>query len=83
MGKAVVGTPVGAIPELIGNKRGFLSSSTTPEGVKETLLFALLNREERSQRGKEASIFARNFFQPEKMAEEYLSLYHIVLKEVQ
>jgi glycosyltransferase involved in cell wall biosynthesis len=83
MGKAVVGTPVGAIPELIGNKRGFLSPSTTPEGVKETLLFALLNREERSQRGKEASIFARNFFQPEKMAEEYLSLYHIVLKEVQ
>jgi len=58
LGVPVVGTPLGAIPELLGDERGFIAVSVTPEALAASIRQALTDENGRAERAERAAAFA-------------------------
>jgi len=75
MGCAVVGTPSGALPELLAKGRGFVSGSFSPVDLAETLRAALSDPAACRIAGSEARRFASEELSVDVVGERYVELY--------
>ena len=60
LGKCVITTQIASIPELIGDERGFISTSTNVEALQNAITDVLENPEVVSQRIKKAKHFVQS-----------------------
>lgn len=75
-GKAVVGSAVGGIPEMIQEGlTGFLVPPGDPETLADRLLWLLTHPEEAEEMGKRARAFAEKFFSPGAYHQAYRQLF--------
>ena len=78
MGRAVVATPSGALPELLADGRGFVAAASTPKVLAETLLAALEDDERRKSSERKARDFALSDLSIECVGPKYEALYGTV-----
>lgn len=78
-GKPVIGTAVGAIPELIKEDRGILLTSPNPKSISEALIFLLSNESKREEYGENGKNFIITAYSAERMASETALLYEEML----
>jgi glycogen(starch) synthase len=75
MGRAVVATPSGALPELLADGRGFVAAAATPQVLAETLLAALEDDDRRKSAERKARDFALNTLSVDCVGPKYEALY--------
>lgn len=75
MGRAVVATPSGALPELLADGRGFVAAACTPEALASTLLEALEDAGRRKVAEHKARDFALSDLSMECVGPKYEALY--------
>lgn len=73
--QVVVGTPVGAIPELLAEDRGYVSAQCTPEAFAASLRHALADTTEANRRATRASEFAAAELTVDHVGARYLDVY--------
>lgn len=73
--KPVIGTSVGAIPEIIGNDRGILIDKPTVNAISNALKQMLSNEDIRDEFGKTGNEYVRSKYSWESVAAETLHLY--------
>lgn len=78
MGRAVVATPRGALPELLGGGRGFLANAAEPSALPEAVSSALGNTPARVEAGRCAARFAREHLHIDVTANRYVEIYRRV-----
>ena len=76
MGRAVVATPRGALPELLADDRGFISNSVDPSDLAVALRRALEDSERKSKTEQRAKEFAESHFACEVVGRRYVELYN-------
>lgn len=82
MGKPLVGTNVGGIPQIIKNREtGILVPPKEPKKMAEAIIFLLNERDERILMGKKARQRVEERFSWDIIAEETLKIYEKVLKK--
>jgi glycosyltransferase involved in cell wall biosynthesis len=74
-GRAVVATPSGALPELLAEGRGFLAAGFTPADLALALRAALEDPTGKAEAEKRARNFAKAYFHPGVVADQYLEAY--------
>jgi glycosyltransferase involved in cell wall biosynthesis len=79
MGRPVAASDCGALPELVGDGRGWLCRAGDPEDWAAKLTQALGNPGERQRRGSRAREFACTRLAPAHVARQYVSVYESVL----
>lgn len=75
LGKAVVATPRGALPELLGAGRGFVATDGTPVALAASLRQALEDRDARERAGLLAREFAERELSIDVIGPRYLRVY--------
>jgi glycosyltransferase involved in cell wall biosynthesis len=75
MGRAVVATPSGALPELLADGRGFLAAASTPEALAGALRKALEDGSRRRIAERKAREFALTDLSIERVGPQYEALY--------
>jgi glycosyltransferase involved in cell wall biosynthesis len=75
MGRAVVTTPSGALPELLADGRGFVALSPTPEALAKALYEALENVNRRKAAERKAREFAQENLSMECVGPKYEAVY--------
>ena len=75
VGRAVVATPSGALPELLAEGRGFVAAGFTPDDLALALRAALEDPAEKAETEKRARVFAKSCFDPDVVADQYLEVY--------
>jgi glycosyltransferase involved in cell wall biosynthesis len=75
LGKAVVATPRGALPEILSSQRGFVASSATPEALAESISRAAHDSRARTHRGQCARTFAQQKFGVDAIGTKYIQVY--------
>lgn len=82
MGKPLVGTSVGGIPQIIKNREtGILVPPKEPKKIAEAIIFLLNERDERILMGKKARQRVEERFSWDIIAEETSKIYEKVLKK--
>ena len=74
-GVPVVGTPRGAIPELLADERGFVAASVTHEALAASIRQALADAGGRVYRSSRAAAFAREELHVDVIGRRYEELY--------
>ena len=74
-GVPVVGAPTGAIPELLGDGRGFVAASVTPKALAASIRQALPDAGDRADRAHRAAAFAREELHVDVIGRRYEELY--------
>lgn len=82
-GIPVIGTPVGAIPEMIGDDRGILLTSSSKDEIVSSVVSLLQNPEIRKIYGENGREFAINNFSWENIAKQNLAVYEEMLLKYQ
>lgn len=77
-GSAVVGTPRGALVELLAGGRGFLARSTRAEDIAESVREAFDSEERRREVSRRALLFAQREFSLERIGPLYLEAFESV-----
>jgi glycosyltransferase involved in cell wall biosynthesis len=80
LGRAVVGSPIGALPELLEDGRGFLAEAVTPDALAAAIRDALRDPEGRRRAGKAALSFAERELAPDRVGAKYLRIYEAALR---
>ncbi len=75
LGRPVVATPRGALPELLGDGRGFVSPACTPDALAEALRAALRDASARARAGALAREFALREFSIDRIGARYVATY--------
>jgi glycosyltransferase involved in cell wall biosynthesis len=75
MGRAVVATPSGALPELLGEGRGFVAAASTPEALARMLHQALEDVGRRKVAERKARKFAQENLSMERVGPRYEAVY--------
>ena len=75
MGRAVVATPRGALPELLGGGRGFLAAGADPDALAAALEAALSDAGSLREAGERAARFADRELRLDVIGPRYESLY--------
>ena len=75
MGRAVVATPSGALPELLADERGFVAAAPTPRALAATLEEALADGYRRRTVERNAREFALSNLSVESVGPRYEALY--------
>jgi glycogen(starch) synthase len=75
MGRAVVGLPTGALPELLGDGQGFLADSVSASALAEALSRALGDTQLRRRVGRAARVFAQQALAADVIGEMYVDVY--------
>lgn len=75
MGRAVVATPSGALPELLADGRGFVAAAATPKALAAALREALENGGRRKRAEKRARDFALSNLSVDCVGPQYEALY--------
>jgi len=75
MGRAVVATPSGALPELLADGRGFISAAATPGALAAALQQALGDGDRRKRAERKARDFALNSLSVDTLGPQYEALY--------
>jgi glycogen(starch) synthase len=75
MGRAVVATPSGALPELLADGRGFVAAAATPKDLAVTLLAALEDGDRRKSVEQKARDFALNTLSVDCVGPKYEAIY--------
>jgi glycosyltransferase involved in cell wall biosynthesis len=75
MGRPVVGTPSGALPELLKGGRGYLAGGPDPPALARALEAALGDPRSRREAGERAANFAHRELSPEVIGPRYEALY--------
>ena len=75
MGRAVVATPSGALPELLADGRGFVASKATPKALAATLRESLEDGARRKEAERKARDFALSDLSMERVGPKYEALY--------
>jgi glycosyltransferase involved in cell wall biosynthesis len=78
MGRPLVVTPAGALPELCGDDRGFVAGSRDPASLAAVLRQALSDRPERLARAQRGRELADNQLTAESVGLAYEALYREV-----
>jgi glycosyltransferase involved in cell wall biosynthesis len=79
--KAVVASRVGAVPKVILHEStGLLVEPMDVDGLQHAILRLLTNRELRQQLGEAGHAFVQSNFSVETMADQYLDVYHSLLR---
>ncbi|MFA4849337.1 MAG: glycosyltransferase family 4 protein [Methanoregula sp.] len=78
-GKPVIGTAVGAIPDLIKREQGILLTSPSPKLISEAVVFLLSNESKREEYGKNGKNFIINTYSAKVMASNTARLYEEIL----
>ena len=76
-GVPVVGTPRGAIPELLADDRGFVAGSMTAEALAISIREALADDSDRAKRARRAAAFAREELHVDAIGRRYEELYGV------
>lgn len=77
MGKPIVATDVGGIPEVIENKEtGILVSARNPEALAEAIICLLKDNSLAKRMGERGKVILKECFQSSKMAEEIERIYN-------
>jgi glycosyltransferase involved in cell wall biosynthesis len=76
-GVPVVGTPRGAIAELLADQRGFLAASMTPEALATSIRQALTDEGDCGMRARRAAAFAREELHVDVIGRRYEELYGV------
>jgi glycosyltransferase involved in cell wall biosynthesis len=71
----VVGSPTGAIPELLADGRGFVAASVTAEAFATSIRQALSDEADRADRANRAAAFAREELHVDVIGHRYEELY--------
>ncbi len=80
-GRAVIGSNVGGIPELIENyKTGYLVKPNNTEALKKQIIFCLENTKEIEKIGNQAREHAMQNFGVKIMVEKYENIYKLLVK---
>jgi len=80
MGKAVVTTPVGGIPEVVEHgKNGMLVNSGHPNDMAKTVLTLLNSKKILSNLGSLAAHTVRKRFSPQNVARQIMQVYEVVI----
>ena len=74
--KPVIGTPVGAIPELIGNDRGILIQSPSQENITSSIIDLANNPELCKQYGENGRKYIKKNYSWDSVARATLDVYH-------
>jgi glycosyltransferase involved in cell wall biosynthesis len=74
-GVPVVGSPTGAIPELLADGRGFIAPSLTAEALATSIRQALSDEADRADRANQAAAVAREQLHVDVIGREYEELY--------
>lgn len=82
-GIPVIGTPVGAIPEMIGNNRGVLLTSPSKDEIVSSVISLLQSPKLREEYGKNGREFAMNNFSWKRIAEQNIAVYEEILRKKQ
>ena len=82
-GIPVIGTPVGAIPEMIGDDRGILLTSPSQEEIVSSVVSLLQSPKIREEYGKNGREFAMNNFSWKGIAEQNITVYEEILRKKQ
>jgi glycosyltransferase involved in cell wall biosynthesis len=75
MGRPVVGTPAGALPELLGGGRGFVAEAVSAEALAQTLVEAFTDDLARQHAGERAREFAVRHLSVNALGPRYERLY--------
>jgi glycogen(starch) synthase len=75
MGRTVVATPSGALPELLADGRGFVAAAATPENLAKTLLTAFEDVDRRKSAERKARDFALNTLSVDCVGPKYEAIY--------
>jgi len=75
LGRAVVATPSGALPELLADGRGFVAAAPTPGALAATLKAVLTDGDRRRSAEVKARDFALNKLSLESIGPKYEALY--------
>ncbi|MCS7313281.1 MAG: glycosyltransferase family 4 protein [Acidobacteria bacterium] len=75
MGRPVVATPRGALPELLADGRGFVARTATPEALAEVLRTALEDERRRREVAARARAFARSQLRWDHAGTTYVRYY--------
>ena len=75
VGRAVVATPSGALPELLAEGRGFVAAGFTPNDLALALRAALEDPARKAETEKHARVFAKSCFDPDVVADQYVEVY--------
>jgi glycosyltransferase involved in cell wall biosynthesis len=75
MGRAVVATPRGALPELLDERRGFIAEEATPAALARVLEQTLGDDAARRESGVRAREFARRELAIDTVGPKYLAVY--------
>jgi glycosyltransferase involved in cell wall biosynthesis len=79
IGRPVVGTPRGALPELLGDGRGFVAAATTPVALATSLATALSNPAARLRAAAAARAFAMTHLHINAIGAAYQAVYRRAL----
>ena len=75
MGRAVVSVPTGAVVELLGDDRGFVSADRSPASLAAALREALADPAERGRRAERGRVFAHQSLRADVIAASYARTY--------
>jgi glycosyltransferase involved in cell wall biosynthesis len=82
LGKPVIGSNIGGIPELVENfKTGLIFEPGNPNDLREKILYLLNNRDEISDLGKAARKFSEQNFNPKKHYSKLMKLYQLAIEK--
>ena len=79
-GRAVVATPRGALPELVGDGRGYLANDATADALADAISSALANAQERRERARLGRTFAVREFHIDVVGQRYLQVFEAVTR---
>ncbi len=80
MGRPVVATPRGALPELLADGRGWVAPAATPEALADTLRAALEDAQGRQAAAARARAFAQSQLALDVMGSKYAACYRRVMR---
>lgn len=82
LGKPVIGSNIGGIPELVENlKTGLTFEPGNSNDLREKILYLLSNRDGISDLGKTARKFSEKNFNPKKHSSELIRLYQLAIEK--
>ncbi len=81
MGVPVIGTPIGAIPEILGKvSKNLITRDTTAYSIAEKLVwFSSLSRKERSKLREKSVAVVKKHYQLQKYRKQFLKIYGLTL----
>lgn len=75
LGRTLVTSDRGGLPELAGDERGWICRAEEPDDWATTLRRVLEDHEERERRSRKATQFVADELSPRRVAEQYLAVY--------